>query len=234
MTSIKKGALTNVDQRCRLCFSPKIWVTALTITIILSVSYKKKKIYCIIGLYARFLTLKNRLITSVTGVNPQTYTLLRFQKILLLTNPFLVKSPPYSSPFLICKNGSFHIIPHSPTKSQIVRYSVYCRAGRIVVTLHDKYVFEDGNTQIFQNLGRCRARRNLLGARGCSLPRHPPLHNLRLHHTSRKAPAFHQTARPHEQVLPRSGLDCLQDRRASEERAQEEGRQGLNSQLLPP
>jgi len=74
MTFIRIAALTNVDQRCRLCFSPKIWVTALTITIILSFSYKKKKIHCIIGLYTRFQTLKNRLITSVTGVNAQTYT----------------------------------------------------------------------------------------------------------------------------------------------------------------
>jgi len=56
--------------------------------------------------------LENRLITSVTGVNAQTYTLLKFQKILLLTNPFLVKSPPYSSPFLICKKWN---VPHYPT-----------------------------------------------------------------------------------------------------------------------
>jgi len=138
MTSIKMHALTNVDQRCCFCFSPKIWVTTLTITIFLSVSYKKKKIYCIIGLYTRFQTLKNRLITSVTGVNAQTYTLPRFQKNFAFTRPFLAQSPPYSSLFLICKNGTSHIIPHSPTKSQIVRYSAYCMAGRIVVTLHDK------------------------------------------------------------------------------------------------
>jgi len=55
----------------------------------LSLLSKRSNILCYRALYG-FCTLKNRLIISVTGVNAQTYTLLRFLENALPFLPLLV------------------------------------------------------------------------------------------------------------------------------------------------
>lgn len=60
----------------------------------------------------------------------------------------------------------------------------------------------------------------VFGTRGRSLPRHPPLHHLRLYQPSRKAAAFFPHGGQPEATLPRQRPDTVQEDRISEERAQ--------------
>ena len=60
----------------------------------------------------------------------------------------------------------------------------------------------------------------VFGTRGRSLPRHPPLHHLRLYQPSRKAAAFFPHGGQPEATLPRQRPDTVQEDRISKERAQ--------------